>query len=141
AGGPAAGVPKWRRPPRGPRPPGGRRRTRSRPSPRSSPYSPGCRLGPPQGAVAAGTETTGHEPTVPPAISPAPVPPRPFQPPVTQRDVEAEIAHCVGGVLSPLLANIALSALDDHFDQQWHDEMGNANQRAKRRRKGQGIWR
>ena len=25
-----------------------------------------------------------------------------------------------GGILSPLLANIALSALDDHFDQQWH---------------------
>lgn len=46
-----------------------------------------------------------------------------------------------GGILSPLLANIALSALDDHFDQQWHHEMGNANQRAKRRRKGQGIWR
>jgi RNA-directed DNA polymerase len=46
-----------------------------------------------------------------------------------------------GGILSPLLANIALSALDDHFDRQWHHEMGNANQRAKRRRKGQGIWR
>ena len=46
-----------------------------------------------------------------------------------------------GGILSPLLANIALSALDDHFDWQWQHEMGNANQRAKRRRKGQGIWR
>ncbi|MFJ5036124.1 group II intron reverse transcriptase/maturase [Streptomyces sp. NPDC088560] len=46
-----------------------------------------------------------------------------------------------GGILSPLLANIALSALDDHFDQQWRDEMGNPNQRAKRRRKGQGVWR
>jgi RNA-directed DNA polymerase len=41
-----------------------------------------------------------------------------------------------GGILSPLLANIALSALDDHFDRQWQHEMGNANQRAKRRRKG-----
>ena len=29
-----------------------------------------------------------------------------------------------GGILSPLLANIALSALDDHFDQQWQQEMG-----------------
>jgi RNA-directed DNA polymerase len=46
-----------------------------------------------------------------------------------------------GGILSPLLANIALSALDDHFDRQWHREMGDANQRAKRRRKGQGMWR
>ena len=29
-----------------------------------------------------------------------------------------------GGILSPLLANIALSALDEHFDQQWQQEMG-----------------
>jgi RNA-directed DNA polymerase len=45
-----------------------------------------------------------------------------------------------GGILSPLLANIALSALDDHFDQQWHQEMGGDYQRAKRRRNGQGNW-
>ena len=32
-----------------------------------------------------------------------------------------------GGILSPLLANIALSALDDHFDRQWHQEMGTAS--------------
>ena len=43
-----------------------------------------------------------------------------------------------GGILSPLLANIALSALDDHFDRQWHQEMGTTRQRAKRRRNGQG---
>jgi RNA-directed DNA polymerase len=43
-----------------------------------------------------------------------------------------------GGILSPLLANIALSALDDHFDQQWHQQMGTGSQRAKRRRNGQG---
>lgn len=29
-----------------------------------------------------------------------------------------------GGILSPLLANIALSTLDEHFDQQWHHHMG-----------------
>ena len=29
-----------------------------------------------------------------------------------------------GGILSPLLANIALSALDEHFDRQWQQEMG-----------------
>ncbi|MGI5143800.1 MULTISPECIES: group II intron maturase-specific domain-containing protein [unclassified Streptomyces] len=113
ARGPAAEVPRWRRPPRGPRPPGGRRRTRSRPSPRSSPYSPGCRLGPPGRALAAGTETTGHEPTVPPAISTAPAPPRPLHPPVTQRDLEAEVAHCVGGVVSPTLLNVALHGLEE----------------------------
>jgi len=45
-----------------------------------------------------------------------------------------------GGILSPLLANIALSALDDHFDRQRRQEMGNDRQRAKRRRHGQGNW-
>ena len=29
-----------------------------------------------------------------------------------------------GGILSPLLANIALSALDEHFDQEWRQQMG-----------------
>jgi RNA-directed DNA polymerase len=40
-----------------------------------------------------------------------------------------------------LLANIALSALDDHFDRQWHQEMGTKWQRKKRGRNGQGNWR
>src|SRR5467141_1424717 len=46
-----------------------------------------------------------------------------------------------GGILSPLLANIALSALDDHFDRQWQQELGTKQQRANRRRNGQGNWR
>ncbi|MCA1703175.1 MAG: group II intron reverse transcriptase/maturase [Actinobacteria bacterium] len=37
-----------------------------------------------------------------------------------------------GGIVSPLLANIALSALDDHFAERW----GNRAERAKRRRHG-----
>jgi RNA-directed DNA polymerase len=45
-----------------------------------------------------------------------------------------------GGILSPLLANIALSALDDHFDQQWRQDMGSEYRRAKRKRNGQGNW-
>src|SRR6266545_2378224 len=45
-----------------------------------------------------------------------------------------------GGILSPLLANIALSALDDHFDRQWHQEMGSEYRRAKRKRTGVGNW-
>jgi RNA-directed DNA polymerase len=45
-----------------------------------------------------------------------------------------------GGILSPLLANIALSALDDHFDQIWRQEMGTPYQRRKRRRHGQGNY-
>ncbi len=46
-----------------------------------------------------------------------------------------------GGILSPLLANIALSALDDHFDQQWHREMATAGQRRTRKRHGKASWR
>ncbi len=45
-----------------------------------------------------------------------------------------------GGILSPLLANIALSALDDHFSRQWHQKMGSDGQRRKRRQNGQGNW-
>jgi Group II intron, maturase-specific domain/Reverse transcriptase (RNA-dependent DNA polymerase) len=41
--------------------------------------------------------------------------PWPFQPPVTQRDIEAEVIHCVGGVTSPLLANIYLHVPDTEF--------------------------
>jgi RNA-directed DNA polymerase len=46
-----------------------------------------------------------------------------------------------GGILSPLLANIALSTLDDHFAQQWQQAMGTANQRAQRRYHGQPTYR
>ncbi len=45
-----------------------------------------------------------------------------------------------GGILSPLLANIALSVLDDHFDQMWRQEMGTLSQRQKRKRHGQGNY-
>jgi RNA-directed DNA polymerase len=46
-----------------------------------------------------------------------------------------------GGPLSPLMANIALSALDEHFDRQWRQEMNTPYQRAKRIRNGLGNWR
>lgn len=46
-----------------------------------------------------------------------------------------------GGILSPLLANIALSALDEYFDQHWHEHMGTPGQRRQRRRHGQGNYR
>jgi RNA-directed DNA polymerase len=46
-----------------------------------------------------------------------------------------------GGILSPLLANIALSALDDHFDREWQEKMGTPYQRSKRKRNGHGNWR
>lgn len=38
-----------------------------------------------------------------------------------------------GGILSPLLANIALSVLDDHFTRQWQSMMATVQQRQKRR--------
>ena len=43
-----------------------------------------------------------------------------------------------GGILSPLLANIALSALDEHFAAQWQDD---PRQRSRRAGKGLGNWR
>jgi RNA-directed DNA polymerase len=46
-----------------------------------------------------------------------------------------------GGPLSPLLANIALSAVDEHFHRQWQETMGTGNQRVKRRKLGLGNWR
>ncbi|MFI0469150.1 group II intron reverse transcriptase/maturase [Saccharopolyspora sp. 5N102] len=46
-----------------------------------------------------------------------------------------------GGVLSPLLANISLSALDEHFADQWEQEMRTEYQRSKRKRNGEGNWR
>ncbi len=38
--------------------------------------------------------------------------PRPFDTPIAQRHLKAEVANCVGGVISPLLANIYLHVLD-----------------------------
>jgi RNA-directed DNA polymerase len=46
-----------------------------------------------------------------------------------------------GGILSPLLANIALSVLDEHFDRQWREQMGTHVQRSRRKRHGLGKWR
>lgn len=45
-----------------------------------------------------------------------------------------------GGILSPLLANIALSRLDEHFDRQWKQAMSTSHQRDRRRRNGLGCW-
>ena len=45
-----------------------------------------------------------------------------------------------GGILSPLLANIALSVLDEHFTQKW-EAFGPEWTRAKRRRAGEPVMR
>jgi RNA-directed DNA polymerase len=46
-----------------------------------------------------------------------------------------------GGILSPLLANIALSVLDEHFVEAWQTTMYTSMRRKTRRRKGLGNWR
>jgi RNA-directed DNA polymerase len=46
-----------------------------------------------------------------------------------------------GGILSPLLANIALSVLDDHFVDEWNSDMGTLYRRQKRRKHGLHNWR
>ncbi len=61
---------------------------------------------------------------------------QPLQPPVAQRHLETEVAHCVGGVISPLLANIYLSVLDRHFEAVWERDMSPGWRRQQRRRKG-----
>ena len=45
-----------------------------------------------------------------------------------------------GGILSPLLANLALSVLDEHFEQAWQ-AMGSPAARQWRRHKGQATYR
>jgi RNA-directed DNA polymerase len=44
-----------------------------------------------------------------------------------------------GGIMSPLLSNIALSVLDEHFDRQWRS--WSQWQRERRRAQGLGTWR
>jgi RNA-directed DNA polymerase len=46
-----------------------------------------------------------------------------------------------GGILSPLLANVALSVLDDHFAVAWQTNSGSTYQRTKRRRAGLANYR
>ena len=46
-----------------------------------------------------------------------------------------------GGILSPLLANIALSVLDDHFAEAWQRDMATRVDRARRRRHGEATYR
>lgn len=41
-----------------------------------------------------------------------------------------------GGILSPLLANIALTVLDDHFAETWRNEMATPIERKRRRSRG-----
>lgn len=46
-----------------------------------------------------------------------------------------------GGILSPLLANVALSVLDEHFAEAWQTTMATNLDRQRRRRRGQAMYR
>jgi RNA-directed DNA polymerase len=46
-----------------------------------------------------------------------------------------------GGILSPVLANIALSVLDDHFADAWQSTMDTSTKRTRRKLNGQANWR
>ncbi|MGW4983768.1 group II intron maturase-specific domain-containing protein [Streptomyces mirabilis] len=60
-----------------------------------------------------------------------------------RRVTHARVTHCVGGVLSPLLANIALSVLDEYICGPWEPEgaMSTPRRRSTLRAKGQPTWR
>lgn len=49
----------------------------------------------------------------------APNTPRSFEPSITQRDIKTEVAKCVGGVVSPLLANVYLHYVFDLWADWW----------------------
>jgi RNA-directed DNA polymerase len=53
---------------------------------------------------------------------------------------ESDTGAPQGGILSPLLSNIALSVLDEHFAEAWR-EMGDSHAREQRRRKGLANYR
>ena len=53
---------------------------------------------------------------------------------------ESDTGAPQGGILSPLLSNIALSVLDEHFAEAWK-EMGDSHAREQRRRKGLANYR
>ena len=55
----------------------------------------------------------------------------------------AQVTYCVGGVLSPLLANIALSVLDEHLTAPWQPggEMSASYRRMRLRAHGAATWR
>jgi hypothetical protein len=55
--------------------------------------------------------------------------------------LELEVRYCVGGVISPLLSNVALSVLDDHFAEAWMAMGDSSATRQRRRGKGMATYR
>lgn len=81
------------------------------------------------------TKSTHH-----PLATPDPRPPTPDPAPLfTQTGIDNPTAKLAP--TPPLLANVALSLLDEHFDQHWRQKMGTDKQRRQRGNKGLGNWR
>jgi len=51
------------------------------------------------------------------------------------------VAHCVGGVISPLFANLAMTALDEPFEAAWAATSKYRGQRNYLRSKGHATYR
>ena len=63
----------------------------------------------PLGVLHLAYTTTSHDTTILPGMSrPSVTTPQLLQAPVAQRHLKAEVTHCVGGVVSPVLANLFL---------------------------------
>jgi RNA-directed DNA polymerase len=56
-------------------------------------------------------------------------------------DRETHTGTPQGGILSPLLANLALSVLDEHFVERWQRDSATTDRRVRRRRLGLPIYR
>jgi RNA-directed DNA polymerase len=55
--------------------------------------------------------------------------------------IETKTGTPQGGILSPLLANVALSVLDEHFAEVWETAMATPSDRQRRRRHGEANYR
>ena len=70
----------------------------------------------PLGILTSTSPVTSHAINILPCMSqPGRNAPRQLQPPVAQRDVKAKVAHCVGGVVSPVLANLFMHYVFDKW--------------------------
>src|SRR5215211_5177535 len=87
------------------------------------------------------SKTSSSAPTRSPSVTasrsatPTPATPTP-RPSPPRRATIARVIHCVGGVLSPLLSNVALSVLDEHIARAPGGPTASPYQRAKRRAHG-----
>src|SRR4029453_9003564 len=114
-------------------------------SPGSIPTPPPPRCRTASGSCGCSSRTSSSNPKRSPSALPSQQVPAPAgtTPNPTRRVTMAPVIHCVGGVLSPLLANIVLSVLDEDLHRPWRSggAMSTRSQRERRRAKGLPNWR